>query len=588
MSRRARAAGFARRRPEIVAALVLTLLVSSMGIAWVLRYRRGAVVDVDEAAYLGAVWDDTTGLQHSGLGGLWQAWTMHAGFAPLVPLSAMPVQLLVGGRHLLAAFAVLDAWYAVLLVATAFLARRLVSGRWAVLAVVVAGCLPGIVDATRTFHFALAAAALLTATAAALLASDRLRSTRWAIVVGVLAGLTLLSRSVMVALLPGVVAGAALLVLASPARRRAARNLALALLAGLALAATWYLPNLGAIWTYLTEYGYGTSATDYGTVHAPWDPAWWTAAGLQAVRSEIWLPMAIVLLASVGALAVQVVFRGRRRRSVAALMASPRRVDGAVCACIVGCGYLALSSSPDLGTGFELPLLPAVCCLAAAGISGVHRPAVRRAGAGVLVALSALALALKSGATDSLTAQASVNIPVIGSVTVLDARGDIQRYTQTFRSGSATSLLMSAADHEWQKAAAVLEARLTTYAMQQGRLPVICAATRDPFVSTNHLQLAARYWFDAEPPLVAQLNPHQGGDSVANYRVRLSDPRFGQPNMLITGDPAARDFAPHVTQAFAVQAARELGFQPAFTAVLPGGRHLQVWWLLRGPVLTAG
>ncbi len=148
MSRRSRAAGFARRRPELVAALVLTLLVSAMGIAWVLRYRRGAVVDVDEAAYLGAVWDDTTGLQRSGLGGLWQAWTMHAGFAPLVPLSAMPVQLLVG-RHLLAAFAVLDAWYGVLLVSTAFLARRLVSGRWAVLAVVVGRLCARVSSTTR-------------------------------------------------------------------------------------------------------------------------------------------------------------------------------------------------------------------------------------------------------------------------------------------------------------------------------------------------------------------------------------------------------------------------------------------------------
>jgi 4-amino-4-deoxy-L-arabinose transferase-like glycosyltransferase len=518
---RRRTAALARRRPELATAAVLTLLATAVGIAWLLRFRRGALVDRDEAAYLGAVWDDWTGVHQSGAVGLWHAWTMQAGFAPLVPLSAMPFQLLLG-PHLLAAYAALDVWYGVLLVSTASVARRLVGSRWAVMAVVVVGCLPGVVDETRTFHFALPAAALLTAVIAALLASRRLLVTRWALAAGILAGLTLLSRSMMVALLPGALAGGALLVVASSTRRRSARNLALACVAAAGLAATWYGPNLGSIWTYLTTYGYGAASTEYGTAHVPWDPAWWTAVGLKAVRSEIWLPLAVVLVIGLASLVAVVLRDARPRSSGGAWHHSARVLDAAVCACVVLLGYLALSSSPNLGSDFALPLLPMVCCLAIAGLARGRFAFGRRGGAVALAAISAVVIATKSGVAAGFAPQAAVDVPLVGSVTVLDARGDIQRYAQTFGSGRPGSLELSALDHQWQIAAADLEARLVMYAHAKGRLAVICAATRDPFVSTNHLQLAAQYWWDAAPPLFAQLSPRPGGDSVATYREQLS------------------------------------------------------------------
>jgi hypothetical protein len=214
----------------------------------------------------------------------------------------------------------------------------------------------------------------------------------------------------------------------------------------------------------------------------------------------------------------------------------------------------------------------------------MRRAVVRRAAVGLLAGASALVLVAKSGAVPALVAERDVSLPLAGTVPIVDGRGDIQRYLASRGSGEAGSLDAAPDDHLWQTAAADLEARLDAWARARGRLAVVCFATRDPFVSTNHVQLAARYWWDAPPPPVAQLTPRRGGDSEANYLEKLSAPEEGQPNLLVTGDTSPRDFVPQVTQQLAVDAARQLGFRPAFAAVLPDGRHLQVWWLERGPV----
>ena len=576
--------GTARRHPDTAAALGLTVIATLVTIIWLWRFRRGGFFNIDEAAYLGGVYDDTTGLQRGGLSGLLRAYGAHSDYAPLVPLSGVPFQLLFGTRLLVPLLA-LSAWLGVLLVSVAAVTRRLCGRRWSVLAVLAVAGVPGVIDSTRLFHFALPATALLTATVAALLASDRLRRTDWSIATGVLAGLTLLSRSMMVALVPGVLLATGIVVLRSPQRRRSARNLALASVAGLTLAATWYLPNLGSVTGYLTGTGYGADSLEYGVRHAPWEVAWWTARLARVVQHDIGLPIALVIATGLGSLVVLGVRRGRTRMLT---FSSPGAHAAIVCTVVVGFGYLSLSTSATPGTEFELPLVPCAVCLALAGIARLRRPSIRAFSAGAVAAVAVVVLTVKSGLATPAVSVWQADVPLVGHVTVLDGRGEIQRYAELFGSGTPGSLEPAAIEQQWLSAAGTLHDRLLAFARGNGRLPVVCFATRDAFMSSNHLGLAARYLDDSPPLPVAQLNPVRGGDSAANYRVRLSLPEEGQPNLLITGDPSPRDFRPAVTQAFAIEAARELGFRPAFTDDLPDGRRLTVWWLLRGPVIPVG
>jgi hypothetical protein len=92
--------------------------------------------------------------------------------------------------------------------------------------------------------------------------------------------------------------------------------------------------------------------------------------------------------------------------------------------------------------------------------------------------------------------------------------------------------------------------------------------------------LAALLWFGQGIPM-AQLTVDHGGDRTSAYARFLSDPKYGQPNFLVTSSTAAGDYTPQVTQARAEAAARELGFRAVWKTKLPDGRTFRLWWLKR-------
>jgi 4-amino-4-deoxy-L-arabinose transferase-like glycosyltransferase len=567
----------------------MTVLWTAINVVWLLAYRRGYTVNVDEAAYLGAVWDDTTGLQHGGPLGLWHAWVGRPDVTPLVPLSALPFQL-VFGTHPLAAFLALDVWLGVLLVSVAGLARRLMNPRWAVVCVVVVGCVPAVVDESRDFVFALPAAALLAAVAAALLNSAHLQHRRWAATLGVLLGLMPLARSMTVAFIPGVIAAMALAVYASPSRRRAATNAAMALVISAAVALTWFGPNLTFVATYLLSVGYGKELYAYAKLqlHTPFEPTWWTSRAKLIVNTELGLPLTVLVIAGLIACAV-IAIRARRGGRLRAR--EPGVLAGAVCLVIVVEAYLALSSSATPGSSFELPLLPFVVLLAIAGLSRLRGRHVRVLLLVALLAAAAIGPVAKSGVVAALGRPVLVELPIVGTTLVVDGRSTMTRYVDQWPASTGDQASagpqLAPLDRLWTPATARLESAISALARAHGRLPIVCFATRDGLVSTNHVGFAGRYWNDRPPFPVAQLVPPLEGAALPTYVSRLTDPRFGWPNILITGDPSTRDFDPPVNMGEAAAAARLTGFVPAFEFTLPDGRRLEVWWLERGPVLGA-
>jgi 4-amino-4-deoxy-L-arabinose transferase-like glycosyltransferase len=200
------AAGPRRARDRLGATgfvVVAALLLAGLHALWLARFRFGFITDWDEAGYIAIALNDLQGLTE-GPGAFVDAVGHSLGTQPpIVPLSAIPL-LAVFRRSVDVAQLVMPIWSVALVLAAYGLARQLMSPRWSALAALCVGTAPVVADYSRLFHFAVPAAALLTAALWALLKSDGLRRTGWVIGAGVLLALMLTARTMTVSYLPGV------------------------------------------------------------------------------------------------------------------------------------------------------------------------------------------------------------------------------------------------------------------------------------------------------------------------------------------------------------------------------------------------
>jgi 4-amino-4-deoxy-L-arabinose transferase-like glycosyltransferase len=524
------------RRPAGVAAIALGL--AALHVVWLARFRWGYVLDYDEASYLAAAVQMRDGLL-DGPAAYLDAVRAAGAQPPLVPTSAFPL-LALFGRDVDAALATGALWSILLVVSTYGVARRLVSHRWALLAALAVGTAPIAVDYSRMFHFAVPAAVLLTASLYAVLRSDGLRAVRWVVAAGVLLGLMTVARTMTVAYVPGVVAGAALaLLLDRDGRRRRARNLALGCAAGAAVAALWWVPAWDSVWPYLRGTGYGAEAAAYGTRHDVLSARFWTA-DLEGVAVRLQLPLAAALALCLLA-------------GVPRLRAALLRPEPLLLACVVAGGYLALASTPNAGSAFELPWLPALVVLAVAGAAGAGRRPVRVALAAVLAAVCAFNLLLKNGVDESLSRPRVIFSHRLGVVHGLDR---IEARVASEYAVTVPPQRLPALHRRW----AALDEALARFVVDRVPAPSVGVATRDWFVSESRLHLASVVRLRRSFP----------------YGLVRSPAELAGRNVLITSDPPRRPLYPLDERALEA-AARAAGFRVARTFRAPDGRRVLVW-----------
>src|SRR5260221_3154925 len=340
------------------------LILAALNVWWFETYRRGYPFDIDEAGYTTFGLVDYLGLHNGGLKDWWDAIQNQPTFAPLVPALTSFVVLVKPG--VLDGFLVLTAFLVVLAMAVYGIGERLAGPRLGALAALVTATIPGVFAFAREYIFALPVAALLACAVYALMRSDGMRRRRWAIACGAAIGFMLLSRTMAIAYVPGVLIAALVAMLARGRGDLTRRfiNLSLLIVTATAVAATWYARNLGSVIDYLTNYGYGKQSKFYGRNHSLISWGRLRSVAERMTSEDLFLPLAAVLCIGLVPPAVLVMKRLRpaevrsiELQRLAGHAALSRGIDFAA-------GYGALMTSQNGGDGVTLSPAAFVAVLA--------------------------------------------------------------------------------------------------------------------------------------------------------------------------------------------------------------------------------
>jgi hypothetical protein len=551
---------------------IFALVLAALNLWWVFSYRDGYPFDIDEAGYTAFGLVDYLALDYGGIDAWWDAIQAQPTFAPLIPaLTSILVWIHPGALN---GFAVLTGFMVLLVLATYGIGLRLAGPKLGALAALATATLPGTFIFSREYTFALPVAALLASAVYALLRSDGLRSRWWSILCGLALGLMLLSRTMAIVFVPAVLAAAvpAMVIRSHGDLSRRLLNGLLLIVTTVAVAATWYVRNLGSVVDYLTDYGYGKQARFYGEQHGLVSWGRFRSVGERIVGEDLFLPLALLILAALTALSVVVVKQLAPRDTRSERLRSLAASDAMIPALVVVLGYVALMSSRNGGNGFTIPLsvlLPPLAVLA-----------LRRFPAATLPALAAFVLiaALNTVSTATVWSAASHtrSISIPGFSNSFPVTKGVPKSVFALRAqidGPETTF--DGRDEKWLETNERVAEELRRLYESNGEAPIVAFASRNRVISSNAVQLAALLKYKEGMPLI-QLEA-EPNNTVANYTSQLSDPDFGEATAMISIVPNTDDFPPLVSQRKAAIAARRIGLVKVERLRLPDGRSLYLW-----------
>ncbi|HEX3243232.1 MAG TPA: glycosyltransferase family 39 protein [Solirubrobacterales bacterium] len=555
----------------VVLAAAIALL--ALDAWWIATYRHGFPLDIDEAGYMSFAFNDYLGLKLNGLHGWWDTIQGTPVQAPLT--TALASLVLVVKQGTLAGFVVLAGFLVVLTMAVYGIAERLAGPRLGALAAIIVATSEGAFLQVHHFVFALPAAALLACAVYALLRSEGMRWTRWALACGVAIGLMLLARTMTAAFVPGIVAGALVALLTRPREDwlPGALNIAVATVAAFAVAATWYWRNLDSVVDYLTSYGYGSKSANYGASHSIVSWEWWHSVATRIASADLLIPLTAIVLAGLVAVAVEAVgqIRGARDRAGTALRIIGS--DAFSVAIVFAAGYLALSTSRNTGSGFTFPiaiLLPPIAVIALR----LHKRAVVPVIAALAI-VAAINVLANSSLSETMARERSVDVPLLGTMPWISGVPRAVKAIRVQVPGPETRF--DDQDRGWPRADVAFSRYVFEELSTAIETPVVAFGTRSRAFNTNTVQLGAQTAFHRIIP-VEQLESDRGNGPHA-YVARLTHPQFGRrPGVVLTMSSNEGDFPPTVDQESVEIAARRLGFHLVRTMGLPDGRRLRIWF----------
>lgn len=517
----------------------------------VLRVRHIGSFNLDEAGYLAQAFGMQRGLADGGPSGLIEMIGVQSG--PLVPFLSS-LLLLTRPRSLLVAMAIQPMLAVVTAVAVAGIVRRL-AGPWAAIAAgVVTLGLPVLLVSARGYQLSVGATAFMSVAVWMLITADGGRNDVRMAMFGASTVLMLLARTMTLGFVPGLLVAAVVQVWAERTWRRSF-VFAVGGIAGVILLATpWWISGGADAMTYLLRNGYSQVADRYGSGPLPTRVLNRFLRLLMTVRPMLLVP-AIGLW--IGAI-TSWVRNGIDRRSIGVFDASPivedlgpdgpqpsssLRRDLLTVALPIVLGYVALVTTNNEGTDFDLPLIVLGVALTASLIVNL-RSIQRKIWGGLAVAIATVNIF----AVGNVALGTTINFddgpdPVATASSLLFAgsegtQTEFASADQRFAWGSSRAQRLAASNEWWS-----VNAKLT-WAFEQieesvGRDVVRTITGSAPLLSANSLLLSG------------EVNGHGGGwiqqvdhgDEPEDF-LRLVKPTVaGRPNILVIIEARRGGFA---------------------------------------------
>ena len=546
------------------------LVMAAINVWWIATYRHGYPMDVDENGYTMIGIIDFFGWENGGFSGWWEAVQNQTPNAPLLP--ALTSIVLIFSPGVMQGYGVLIAFAALLTLATYGIGERLAGPRLGALAALAVGTSQGVFVFSREYIFALPTAAFLTCSVYALIRSEGMLKWRWAVAFGAAIGLMMLSRTMAVAFLPGLAVAALLPVVLNYRDRLQQRllNLGIALVSALLVAATWYWNNIGPVYDYLTEFGYGSQAKNFGEEASFFSWERFKLVAEKIIQGDLLVPMSLLVVVGLVACAVAVVQRLRAAEDRKAEALRILGSDAVALFIVAGAGFGALMSSQNGGFGFTFPvamLLPPLAVVALRRYRAAIVPVTV-----LVVAIAVVNLVANSNLSDDLSERRLVEVPAFGYLPWIS--GEPAAVGNVRQQAPGPDTRFTAEDEGYVATDLELARTLLDKIAPEGSPRLVAFASRNRVVSTNSVGLAGLVNSRRGIPFTQLLAEP---DTVAHYEEQITGPDLGEPTAVVTTSTEEGDFEPLVTQAKVETALKNLDFRLVRQVGMPDGRNLRVW-----------
>lgn len=547
------------------------LILAAIHVWWVVTYRHGYPLNVDEAGYTAIGLNSYFALENGGLDAWWEAVQTQTPNAPLLP--AITSLVLVASPGVLQGFGVLIVFGVLLTLATYGIGERLAGPRLGALAALAVATSQGTFIFTREYIFALPAAAFLSSAIYALLRSDGMRNRWWAIACGAAIGLMLLARTMAIAFVPGIVVVAVIMLLVrrQDDLRERLVNLGLAVVAAVLVAMTWYWRNWDPVVDYLTNFGYGSRAAEFGEESSTVSWERFELVLERMIQGDLLVPLATLILVGLIAGGVALAQRLRRAEDKRAELWRLAGSGPVALALVFIAGYAALMTSQNGGNGFTYPLAMLLPPLAVVALRYFRAAAIPVAV--LVVAIAVVNLVATSVIWKEAAETRNVAVPIIGELPWVN--GDSHAAASIRPQVPGPESHFTAEDEGWIEVDAKIADLLLSKIAPEGQPRLSAFASRNRVVSTNSVGLKGLLDHRIQIPFTQLLA--EPSDSVAAYERQLTTPIIGEPTAVVTTSTEAGDFEPFVTQKKVEVALRRTGFALVREVPAPDGRTFRIW-----------
>lgn len=552
----------------------LTIVFAGIGLHWTLAYNLGQPVNIDEGGYLRLALNDSENWVSHGLFGFIRAVDSSSIQAPITT-GVTGFLFVLFGVHMALALLVPLLFYIATIWVVYFLAEDLGSRGASLLTAILVACCPPILAYSRDYIFAVPAMFFYTLSVLALIKSDHFSNRKWAIIFGIACGLTPVARTVTIAFIPGLWLAALLYALTSEDARKTFKMFCWSIFIAIFVALLWLVRSGVHVFKYLTNYGYGSHAKEYGSalhINLP-------GILLHALRiineSSNFLYFLVFVSALLAALLVCVWARLDGLKNFA------KSKELLLLICIFE-PLAALCSTQNQGTGFFVPVLPTLIALSI--VSLWRWSCDNRVYKGVcsllllIVAASGLLPALS--ATSGLARERNLGYSSIGTLEITNGLG----VTQQWEAGSGYRSRWPALPVSLQQGREWVEFNAQTardIKALGGHNPTVGFGFVHVLYNTGTVALEENLLYGH---ILGHgfygLDPVATGDSVTGDAAWLTTGPGRNICILLTAhvlNPAIAPFALGINQNRLEQAAMQAGFQQQTQLLMPDGNLVLLW-----------